>query len=45
MCLSVTRDVMQMKEQGMTPRAMRAAIDAKYAAVMDRATPTPYPPA
>jgi hypothetical protein len=35
---------MKMKAQGMTPRAMRAAIDAAYAPMIDRATPTPYPP-
>jgi hypothetical protein len=28
----------------MTPRAIRAAIDAAYAPMIDRATPTPYPP-
>jgi len=36
---------MAMKAQGKTPRQMRAAIDAKYAKEIDRATPTPYPPA
>lgn len=34
-----------MKKQGMAPRAIRAAIDAKYADQIDFATPTPYPPA
>ena len=29
----------------MAPRAIRAAIDAKYADQIDSATPTPYPPA
>jgi hypothetical protein len=33
-----------MLKQGMTPRAMRAAIDAQYADQMALATPTPYPP-
>jgi hypothetical protein len=33
-----------MLDQGMTPRAIRAAIDAKYARYIDQATPTPYPP-
>jgi hypothetical protein len=36
---------MRMKDQGLTPRAIRAAIDRKYAAQLDLATPTPYPPA
>jgi hypothetical protein len=35
---------MRMKEQGLAPRQIRAAIDAKYAAELDHATPTPYPP-
>jgi hypothetical protein len=34
-----------MLNQGMTPRAIRAAIDAKYAQHIDQATPTPYPSA
>jgi hypothetical protein len=29
----------------MTPRKIRAAVDAKYAALIEQATPTPYPPA
>ncbi len=29
----------------MRPREIRAAIDAKYAAQVDLATETPYPPA
>jgi hypothetical protein len=33
-----------MLDQDMTPRAIRAAIDAKFASVIDAATPTPYPP-
>ena len=33
-----------MTEQGMAPRAIRAEIDRIYADVIDRATPTPYPP-
>lgn len=28
----------------MAPRAIRAEIDRTYADVIDRATPTPYPP-
>jgi hypothetical protein len=36
---------MQMLDQGMSPREIRGAIDEKYAAQMDLATPTPYPPA
>jgi hypothetical protein len=36
--------VIEMKNQGMSPRAIRAAIDAKFAAQIDDATPTPYPP-
>jgi hypothetical protein len=36
--------VIAMKDQGLSPRAMRAAIDAKYAKYIDQATPTPYPP-
>jgi hypothetical protein len=35
---------MRLLDQGMTPRAIRAAVDAKYASVIDEATPTPYPP-
>jgi hypothetical protein len=34
-----------MLDQGLTPRAIRAAIDATYAQYMEQATPTPYPPA
>jgi hypothetical protein len=33
---------MQM-QQGMTPCAMRTAIDLYYAKVIERATSTPYP--
>ena len=36
---------MRMQEKGIAPRAIRAAIDAKYADQIDLATPTPYPPA
>ncbi len=43
-CLGVTRAVIEMQQQGMSPRAMRAAIDAAYANVIDLATSTPYPP-
>jgi hypothetical protein len=43
--MGVTRDVMAMNAKGMTPRAIRAAIDRKYADQIDQATPTPYPPA
>lgn len=43
--MGVTRDVMAMLDRGMEPRAIRAAIDEKYAAQIEMATPTPYPPA
>lgn len=33
-----------MTARGMAPRAIRAEIDQTYAEVIDRATPTPYPP-
>jgi hypothetical protein len=33
-----------MLDQGMAPRAIRAAIDRSYADQIDYATPTPYPP-
>jgi hypothetical protein len=36
---------MQMLEQGMSPRQIRTAIDARYADHIELATPTPYPPA
>jgi hypothetical protein len=36
---------MQMLKQGLRPREIRAAVDAKYAHLIDAATPTPYPPA
>lgn len=42
--MGVTRDVMQMLKEGMSPRRIRAAVDANYADQIDRATPTPYPP-
>jgi hypothetical protein len=37
--------VIAMTEQGMAPRAIRAAIDSTYADQIHLATPTPYPPA
>ena len=43
--MGVTRDVMQMLEQGLSPREIRATVDANYADQIDLATPTPYPPA
>ena len=43
--MDVTRVVMQMKDQGIHPCAMRARIDATYARWIDKATPAPYPPA
>lgn len=43
--MGVTRDVMAMNAKGMSPRAIRGAIDAKYADLIEKATPTPYPPA
>jgi hypothetical protein len=36
---------MGMLKQKLTPRQIRAAIDAKYADRIELATPTPYPPA
>jgi hypothetical protein len=36
--------VIDMRDQGMRPRVIRAAIDARYAAQIDMATQTPYPP-
>jgi hypothetical protein len=36
---------MEMKAQDLAPRAMRMRIDATYEDAIDRATPTPYPPA
>ena len=42
--MGVTRDVMRMLKRGLSPRAIRAAVDAKYADQIDAATPTPYPP-
>jgi hypothetical protein len=36
--------VIDMLNEGMQPRAIRVAIDRKYAAQIDMATPTPYPP-
>ena len=44
-CKGVTRQAMAMQAEGKTPRQIRAAIDARYAAVMSLSTPTPYPPA
>ena len=43
--MGVTRGVIEMLDKGMSPRQIRTAIDAKYADQIDRATPTPYPPA
>lgn len=42
--MDVTRAVIEMKEQGMSPRQMRAAIDARYVNDMHASTLTPYPP-
>lgn len=42
--MGVTRAVIEMLDQGLSPRAIRAEIDRTYADVIDRATPTPYPP-
>jgi hypothetical protein len=36
---------MNMHERGMSARGIRAAIDARYINLMDKSTPTPYPPA
>jgi hypothetical protein len=36
---------MKLNAQGIKPRKIRAAIDAKYAGQISQATPTPYPPA
>lgn len=33
------------QQQGLSPVEIRTAIDAKYADLIDQATPTPYPPA
>ena len=43
--MGVTREVMKLNAQGMSPRKIRTAIDAKYINLIDQATPTPYPPA
>lgn len=43
--MGVTRAVMEMKSQGIAPRAIRARIDNTYADQMRGVTPTPYPPA
>ncbi len=43
-CLEVTESVMEMLDQGIAPRAIRAAIDARHAYEIEMATPTPYPP-
>jgi len=37
--------VIEMQDDGMKPRAIRASIDRQYADFIDRATTTPYPPA
>jgi hypothetical protein len=36
---------MEMKAEGLAPRAMRMRIDALYQQFVADATPTPYPPA
>ena len=36
--------MMQTRQQDMTPRVVRTAIDAKYVGAIDQATPTPCPP-
>jgi len=43
--MGVTREVMKLNAQGMSPRKIRTTIDAKYINLIDQATPTPYPPA
>jgi hypothetical protein len=35
---------MEMKEQGLAPRATRMRVDALYQNLVAEATPTPYPP-
>ncbi|PYN75956.1 MAG: hypothetical protein DMD96_26490 [Candidatus Rokuibacteriota bacterium] len=42
MCLDITRDVMQMKSEGKSLAAIRAAIDEKYLR-FGPATSTPRP--
>jgi len=42
LCLDITRDVMQMKSEGKSLAAIRAAIDEKYLG-FGPATPTPRP--
>jgi hypothetical protein len=34
-----------MLNEGKSPRDIRAAIDRTYLKLIDRSTPTPYPPA
>jgi hypothetical protein len=34
---------MEMKEQGLAPRATRMRVDALYRDLVNDATPTPYP--
>ncbi len=43
--MTITRDVIEMKAKGLTPRQIRIAIDNKNAGMIEYATPTPYPPA
>jgi hypothetical protein len=43
--MGVTREVMKLSARGMSPRKIRATVDAKYIDLIDKATPTPYPPA
>jgi hypothetical protein len=41
--MGVTREVMKLSGQGETAFQIRTAVDAKYADLIDNATPTPYP--
>ena len=36
--------MIEMNAKGMSPRAIRVAIDTKYADLIENATPTPYLP-
>ena len=42
-CIDVARDAMNLFNGGSTPKAIRAAIDKKYASHFPSATPTPHP--
>jgi hypothetical protein len=44
-CLGVASQAREMLGQGSTPRAIRTAVDRKYADKISQSTPTPYPPA